>query len=57
MRKLYYIWDNLVEFIKDLWWWVTDRKPLWDDAVECERKLCRHCGNYPLKEKKSNLEK
>ena len=46
--------DNLTDFIKDLWWWVTDRKPLWEDAEPCDRKLCRYCGNYPFKKISSN---
>lgn len=35
-------------FIQDLWWWLTDGKAYWSDAVPCERKLCSYCGNKPF---------
>ena len=31
----------------DLWWWVTDGKPQWSDAEECERRICCKCGKKP----------
>ena len=38
----------VVQFLKDVWWWITDGKAYWGDAVACDRKLCRHCGKKPF---------
>ena len=38
-----------VQLYYDLRWWLFDGKAYWDDAVKCDRKLCRYCGNKPWK--------
>lgn len=46
---LWLIKETVISFV---WLNILRKKPLWGDAVKCDRLCCRYCGKGTIKLKK-----